>query len=435
MNEPALSCRVIAEHPHAELVEKRDDHTRVWEIVREVETTHPDGTVTVDTTKSYIHEKASGLCYKDASGNFVPSVAEFEVLSGGFLANRNNFSVALGDTLGAGVAAEIEGVPVTMRPAYLVLFDGTRSLTLAEADRNALGQLDVQDPAVVRFPRAFGDLADLEYIVRKGGYHQNVVINRPVALPTGFDPDTSQILIYSEFSYDDLVANRAVRTTDVNGEINLSSLNSASAVSEEQIEFQVTSSEGKSVPLFSFGDSEVWDSPADPEEVKRTVAGKHLFRSKDGVTYLVERVSHSFLSDARYPVVVDYVVKTGSMTQSEIWSPPNTYYITGTLTVSGATLTIRPGTTMKFENGVNASLEIGTGGCLKAEGEPYNYIVFTSKKDDQSGEDLTEGSTSGADTDYAHAVRFLAASPQSTIRYCKIAYASYGIRVSTTTPP
>jgi hypothetical protein len=226
-----------------------------------------------------------------------------------------------------------------------------------------------------------------------------------------------------------------VKVTDVNGEIDLSSLNSFSSPSEEQINFQTTSSEGKSLHLFSFGESEVWDSAPDPEDMARTVGEKQLFRSEDRVTYLVERVSHSFLRDARYPVVVDYVVKTGSMTQDEIWSPPNTYYITGTLTVSGATLTIRPGTTVKFENGVSASLEIGTSGCLKAEGEPYNYIVFTSKKDDRSGEDLTEGSTSGADTDYAHAIRFLAASSQSVIKYCKIAYASYGIRVSTSTPP
>ena len=254
-------------------------------------------------------------------------------------------------------------------------------------------------------------------------------------MPAGFDPENSQVLVYSEISYDDLVASRSVLATDVNGEINLSALNTASAVSDEEINFQMTSSEGKSLHLFSFGESEVWDSPADPEEVNRTVAGKQLFRSKDGVTYLVERVSHSFLSDARYPVVVDYVVKTGSMTQDEVWTPPNTYYITGTLTVSGATLTIRPGTTIKFENGVNASLEIGTGACLKAEGEPYNYIVFTSKKDDLSGEDLTAGSTSGTRADYKYAVYLRqGASTDCVIRYCKLAYAYYAIRTEINSP-
>jgi hypothetical protein len=184
--------------------------------------------------------------------------------------------------LGAGLAADIEGVPVTMRPAYLVLFDGARSLTVAKADPNASGQLDIQDPSIVRFPRAFGELADLEYTVRKGGYHQNVVINKPIVLPVGFDPENSQVLVYSEISYDDLVANRSVRATDDNGEINLSALNTASAVSDEEINFQMTSGEGKGLRLFSFGESEVWDSPADSEQVKRTVAGKQLFRSEAG---------------------------------------------------------------------------------------------------------------------------------------------------------
>jgi len=41
MTEAVVSSRVIAEHPPVELVEKRDDHTRIWEIVREVETIQP----------------------------------------------------------------------------------------------------------------------------------------------------------------------------------------------------------------------------------------------------------------------------------------------------------------------------------------------------------------------------------------------------------
>jgi hypothetical protein len=69
--------RVIAEHPAVELVERRDDHTRIWQIVREVESTHPDGGTTVDTVRSHIHEKGSGLCYKDGSGDYVPAVAEW----------------------------------------------------------------------------------------------------------------------------------------------------------------------------------------------------------------------------------------------------------------------------------------------------------------------------------------------------------------------
>lgn len=56
----------------AELVNLRNAHTRVWEVGREVETTLPHGRTTVETVKSRICEKASGLCYKDADGEWGP---------------------------------------------------------------------------------------------------------------------------------------------------------------------------------------------------------------------------------------------------------------------------------------------------------------------------------------------------------------------------
>jgi hypothetical protein len=190
-------------HAPEEILELRDRTTRIYKVIRDVEITDPLTRETrVEQAESRIIEKANNLCYRHERGSFVPSIAEFEAVPGGFVADRNNFRLGVGETLGQGLTASFEGLPVTMTAAYLVLSDGTRSLTLAEADPNALGELDVQDPSIVRFPRAFGDLADLEYIVRKGGYHQNVVINKPIALPTGFDPDESQILVYSEFSYD-----------------------------------------------------------------------------------------------------------------------------------------------------------------------------------------------------------------------------------------
>jgi len=429
LGESPPEVRVLVEHDPEEIVELRDRNTRVYKVIREVQVMDPvTREVRIEQVESRIIEKANNLCYRDEWGSFVPSVAEFETVSGGFVADRNNFGLGVGESLAQGLTATFDQVPVTMRPAYLVLFDGARALTLANADPGTLGQLDVNDPSVVRFPRAFGDLADLEYIVRKGGYHQNVVIHRPIALPAGFDPDESQILVYSEISYDDLVSNRGVKASNINGEIDLSTWNSASALSEEQIAFQAISPEGRAVHLFSFGESEVWDSAPDPEEEKRTMAGKQLFRSEERVTYLLERVYHSFLSDAHYPVVVDYVVETGSMTEDETWTPPNTYYISDGLTVSGATLTIRPGTTVKYENGVNAFLKIQSSGCIKAEGTAYDYITFTSKKDDSSGEDLTDTSTSGSRGDYKYGI-YLApsASTSCVIKYCKIGYAYYGI--------
>ena len=293
---PAPKARVVKVHEPEELLELRDRNTRVYRIVREVEITDPiTGEVRIEQVESRIMEKANNLCYRDGLGNFVPSVPEFEAVPGGFVADHNNFSVVLGQTLEQGFNATIDGVPVMMKPAYLMLFDGKRAVTLAKADPRALGQLDVQNLSVVRFPRAFGDLADLEYIVGKGGFHQNVIINKPIDLPPGFEPEDSQLLVYSEIGYDDLVYSWGVRATDVSGEVDLSTLNSASALSEEEILFETSSLEGRWTKLFSFGESEVRDSADDLEDVKRTVAQKQLFRSEVGLTYLVETIDHSFL--------------------------------------------------------------------------------------------------------------------------------------------
>ena len=112
----SLSSRVIGEYPPVEIVEKRDDHTRIWEIVREVETTHPDGSTTLDTIKSYIHEKASGLWYKDAAGNFVPSVAEWRETPEGFVIDRCPYRLAMGKTIGAPARYVVEGNDLLIRP-------------------------------------------------------------------------------------------------------------------------------------------------------------------------------------------------------------------------------------------------------------------------------------------------------------------------------
>jgi len=109
MTDAVLSSRVIAEHPPVELIDRRSDHTRIWEIVREVETTHPDGRTTADTVTSYIHEKGSGLCYKDATGNYIPSVPEWRETPDGFVIDRCAYRLAMAKTIGYGRGSQTEG--------------------------------------------------------------------------------------------------------------------------------------------------------------------------------------------------------------------------------------------------------------------------------------------------------------------------------------
>ncbi len=432
--EYSPNVRVIAEHPPIELIERRDDHTRVWEIVREVETIHPDGSTTVDAVKSYIHEKGSGLCYKDASGNYVPAVAEWRETPDGFVIDRCAYGLAIGKKIGAGLGYNVEGHELAMRPAYLMVSDGVNEAHLALLNPNVQGFIVDGKPSVVRFPAAFGPGYDLEYVAEKGGFHQNLIIAACPELPKGFDANRAEVYLYTQMGLEQyveasdcevLVEGKPVDTTA--GDL----ISPASRGGSISFRCPIATSAAGTRIVHGFHISRVEDSPQAGSVPVHTAAEKRIIRSRsDGTVYLVESVSHSYFSERSpsYPVIWDFEQKTGPVDEDETWEPRNTYWVTSTVNVS-ATLTILPATTIKLNP--STSITISSGGKILSRGEPYNYITFTSWKDDCSGEDLTTGQqTAGAPGDFdAALVVESGASDLSEIVYCKIGYATKGIEV------
>jgi hypothetical protein len=75
---------------------------------------------------------------------------------------------------------------------------------------------------------------------------------------------------------------------------------------------------------------------------------------------------------------------TADVTSSATWSQGNVYLITTNITVTGdATLTIEPGTVIKFAQGVSMTVL----GQLLSNGTADNLIFFTSERDDAAGGD------------------------------------------------
>ncbi|MHB8930658.1 MAG: T9SS C-terminal target domain-containing protein, partial [Melioribacteraceae bacterium] len=73
-------------------------------------------------------------------------------------------------------------------------------------------------------------------------------------------------------------------------------------------------------------------------------------------------------------------VVSGDITTNTTWSANNTYLMNGFIHVlSGATLTIEPGTTIYGKIGTKASLIVRQGGKLNAIGTAEKPIVFTSE--------------------------------------------------------
>lgn len=74
----------------------------------------------------------------------------------------------------------------------------------------------------------------------------------------------------------------------------------------------------------------------------------------------------------------------GSLSGIRTWSADTVYVVTSSVTIpSGSTLTLEPGTIVKFGPGQSMTIN----GVLNAVGSPDAYVVFTSLKDDTNGGD------------------------------------------------
>jgi hypothetical protein len=112
-----VNSRIIAEHPLVEIVEAREFGTRVWERVREVEITYPDGRKERRFAASRVLEKGSGICYRDASGGLVPAVPEWEITMTAFAVERCVYRLYAGATLSTPLTYFVEGSELRFRPA------------------------------------------------------------------------------------------------------------------------------------------------------------------------------------------------------------------------------------------------------------------------------------------------------------------------------
>ena len=99
-------------------------------------------------------------------------------------------------------------------------------------------------------------------------------------------------------------------------------------------------------------------------------------------------------------------------------------YVFHQVTVSaGKTLTIQPGTIIKFESS-NSKLTVN--GTLIAQGTPDQRIIFTSYKDDSHGGDTnSDGSTTTPGQQNWDGIYFMPTSTGSVMDYCVVKYAGW----------
>lgn len=94
-------------------------------------------------------------------------------------------------------------------------------------------------------------------------------------------------------------------------------------------------------------------------------------------------------TEAEFNNLYDYFMFKGDIATSTTWLSGKTYIVSGNTTInSGATLTIEPGTIVKFDTSTSSSLTVnGTLNAMGDKTEPPGWVpvAFTSIKDDNIG--------------------------------------------------
>jgi parallel beta-helix repeat protein len=142
-----------------------------------------------------------------------------------------------------------------------------------------------------------------------------------------------------------------------------------------------------------------------------------------GNTYSYKVAAYNSAGEATSSVVYSTITISSNIASTTSWQPYYVYVVNGAIHVnSGVTLTIQPGTVVKFYD-TSSGLQVD--GILNAQGATTSTIYFTSYKDDSVGGDSNaDGSSSGAASDWDVIKTNSGAS--TTISYAIVHYGGHG---------
>ncbi len=405
-----------------EIVSGRNANTRVWQIQKVVDdvdvTTMAMSQVTVTR---FVTEKADGLCFQDTANNWQVSVESIQSTENGtYQALQGPYQIQFGAGLDTQwpIGYTVNGKIMQLGLRYLAFYDkGNNTL-------QPLGAINAVPPTLqgntLTYTNIFPGI-DLSFCYGKGSFQQNLIVRSLQALPSPshyqMDPRTAYL----------------VSVTEIDTSIFACSIQDYTG---QTLQSGFLSGEGKD---FYFADAStgqalcyVAQSPAfDSSPVKQSITMYKFLYQQNGHTYLVEGIPYSFLVSASFPVTLDYNIKTGTQTGNQVWKSGNTYYLSGTYTLSAPwTLVIEGGTVCKYTSG--ASITVPSGAKILSVGTTFDYVLFTSWKDTTMGDSVSTTFSTATGGDYGTAISLQSgASASSQIQYCKIAYATDGLDIYT----
>lgn len=445
------------------LVTARDAHSRTWSRVTYA--TNRQGQITAVTNTAYV-ELETGMHYRDpATGRWADSDPRFEITPDGYaLARRGQHQVILAPNINVTNAVDMElpdGGRLTSRPLALSFHDTVSGSNVLIAEvKDCAGQL-LTTPAsnVVFYPDAFAGLhAALRYTYTLHGFEQDVVLYENPGSPAayGLDPATTRLEMWTEFLAGPTPRVRALATEDGDD--------------DEQVHFGTMLLGQGQAYFLSLAHHDEYPLPV-----------RKIWRRSGNTTFLVESVRYSAarrflqrladassLPDAPDAMLAKRVLRNREALQTQLTRPPAakpafvaritprsanpepgfvldyttlnvsktnynfqgdlTYYISGTVNLSGTNTSFESGCVIKFAPTNTAKLNISS--PITWQSSPYRPVIMTGKSDNTVGETIA-GSSGNPYTNYcanpALYIDAAAAGTNAILQNLRIAFAQSAI--------
>jgi hypothetical protein len=400
-------------------------------------------------------ELATGLNHL-VNGQWVASKEEIDISPDGSSASatKGNHQAYFPGDIYNGVIKLVtpDGKSMSSQPVGLSYFDGTNTVLLAVLT-NSTGQVLSSGNQVI-YTNAFSGLnADLLYTYTKAGFEQDVILREQPPDPgsLNLNGQSTRIQVLTEFFNvpQPTVTSTTVTTAAGNLEDDYLSFGAmqmgrgkafilgadspAVGVNKQWLVLQGRQFLVEEVPIVSIA-SDIDTLPPFVSQAgsgTRPVVSKNLMLPPQRLTHASPKAT--FVAKAMRPgrgFVLDYVTMTSQTNYT--FQGDSTYYISGTVNLSGTNNILEGGAVLKFTTNSTAGINIGSGALLNCLTAPYRPAILTATDDNTVGESIS-GSSGNPTGYYANPALGFANAATQTVSNVRIAYARQALSKTSST--
>jgi hypothetical protein len=420
----ALAQSQLAVAPAIELmtIAEIGPHHRVWQRIT-VETDENGNTIS--RTNSAYTELETGMNVQQPDGSYVEASDEIEITTTGAIAQKTRHQVTFAGNCNTAVAIDLlaaDGQRFQSHVLGLSYLDTAtgQSVMIAEV-KDSGGRLMPSKNEVVYFDAFTGLRGNISYQNSKAGLEQNIILTGRPPAPAAFNLNKQTVVLQVLSEFVAAPEPQKQQTTDSSGRLVDVVLNFGDLSIGRGRSFLIGEQSDQSIDVKKY-----WGHPGGRtiliEEVDYTAiepllntltasAAPILKNSPDGVLYAVSakrllppvKVAKKSnppmkLAGASWSgkgVLIDY--STASSSTNFTFQGDTTYYVSGTVNLSGTNTVFEGGAVFKFSPTNTPKLNITS--PIIWQGGMYRPVVMTARDDDTVGDKIT-GSTGNPNTNY-----------------------------------